>query len=242
MQNKFITNHIFMIEKAKKIFKALIIAFSVMMYITEVKAQEGGVRAEGIAGYNATFGFFAGSEVSADYMAPSWFLARGAFRYTSFPQYTLDLRPGIHYGLKFGEIYAEALFVGTFQGRSYNLCAGIDAGYRSKWFWASLGYYYRHLLPSDGSKGLSEPANIMYEAGVTVLPDIKRWDLEIVISNSRLCELERFYQPSLIIEGTYYPLPYLGICASAAVKRAGMFNISSNNYQEYLSLGVEYRW
>ena len=98
------------------------------------------------------------------------------------------------------------------------------------------------MMPSDGSNGLSEPANIMYEAGVTLLPEVQAWDLNIIISNSRLCELERFYQPSLIIEGTYYPLPYLGICASAAVKRAGIFNLSSNNYQEYFSLAIEYRW
>lgn len=226
----------------KTIFKALIIVFSVMLFITEVKAQEGGIKAEGIAGRNAIFGFFAGAEIAADYAAPSWFQARGAFRYISFPKYTLDLRPGIHRGLKSGEIYAETLFIGTFQGRSYNLCAGIDAGYRSKWFWVSLGYYYRLMMPSDGSNGLSEPANIMYEAGVTLLPEVQAWDLNIIISNSRLCELERFYQPSLIIEGTYYPLPYLGICASAAVKRAGIFNLSSNNYQEYFSLAIEYRW
>ncbi len=227
---------------SKTIVKVLLIAFTVMLFITEVKAQEGGVKAVGIAGRNATFGFFGGAEVAADYAAPSWFQARGAFRYTSFPQYTLDLRPGIHHNLKYGEIYAEALLVGTLQGRSYNLCAGVDAGYRSKWFWISLGYYYRLMMPSDGSKGLSEPVNIMYEAGVTLLPDARVWDLNIIISNSRMCELERFYQPSLIMDGTYYPLPYLGICASAAIKRAGMFNISSNNYQEYFSLGIEYRW
>lgn len=205
-------------------------------------AQDGCAKGAGIAGYNATYGYFAGAEVSANYVARSWFQARGGLRYCSFPRYALDIRPGIYHNLKSGRIYAEALVQGAMQSSSYDICAGANAGYRHKWFWISLGYYFRHLLPSDGGRGLSEPMNIMYELGVSLLPNLQKWDLEIVITNNRLTEVERFFQPSLIAELAYYPLKHLGIYASGAIKRAGMFNISSNNYQEYLSIGVEYKW
>lgn len=209
---------------------------------TEAIAQEGGVKAVGMAGRNATFGYFGGTEISASYSARSWFQTRGALRYTSFPRYTLDIRPGIFHDFTSGRIHAEILFQGALQSKAYDVCAGLVAGYAGRRFWADLGYYYRGMLPSDGSKGLSEPVNILYEAGFRCLPDQEKWDLNIVVSNSRLCELERFYQPSLIVEGAYYPLDMLGIYASAALKRAGVFNISSNSYQEYISLGIHYRW
>ncbi len=222
--------------------KALAIILLGGLFITEMKAQEGEVRATGIGGYNSTFGYFAGAEISAHHIVQPWFQVRGAFRYTSFPEYTLDIRPGIYYDLKSGKIHAEILLYGAYQSSIYDLCTGISAGYLHKWFWVSLGYYFRHIQPSEGSRGYSEPRNLMYEAGVSILPDIRKWNLNVIISNSRLAELERFHQPSLILEGTYYPLSDLGIHISAALRRAGLFNLSSNCYQEYLSVGISYRW
>ena len=222
--------------------KALAIFLLGGLFITEIMAQEGGVRATGIGGRNSSFGYFAGTEVAVHHIAQSWFQVSGALRYTSFPEYTLDIRPGIYYNLKSGKIHADILIQGAYQSNIYDLCTGISAGYRHKWFWVSLGYYYRLIQPSDGSRGVSEPRNLMYEAGVSLLPDIQKWDLNMIISNSRLAELERFHQPSLIVEGMYYPLCNLGIHISAALRRAGLFNLSSNCYQEYLSVGISYRW
>lgn len=205
-------------------------------------AQVGEVSLSGQVGHNATLGVFSGAKLSAAYRTSSWFQVRGAFRGISFPEYTVDLRPGLYHDFPFGTVSAEILAQCSYLNTTFEVCAGVGFGFSMKWVWVSAGYYCRHLLPATGDKGLCEPVNVMYELGVSCLPDEDAWDLYVTLSNCRLAQLEKFYMPSLAVQCVFYPISDLGVTASVEYGRAGVFNVSSDHHQGLMSLGVQYRW
>lgn len=221
-------------------FRKLLLIFPVLLLGFNAAAGSGDVRVDGFFGHNVSYGVFGGTDVSASWSMPSWFELRGAMRYSSFPKYTADVRPAVFYDLPFGRLSLEAMAHYSYQSTTHDVCAGLAAGLRLRWMWVCAGYYYRTFL-SSGDK-LVEPVNLMYELGFSCLPDIEDWNLRVIVSNSRLARLERFYQPSLCIEGEYLPMDNLGVILSVESKRAGVFNIASDHFQCMMSIGVRYIW
>jgi hypothetical protein len=203
-------------------------------------AGSGDVRLSAIAGHNASFGILGGAEASASYDFSSLWRLNGAVRYATHSMASIDVRPAFTYDLNCGRLKVEAIAQYSHLASTNDICAGITAGLHTKWVWLSAGYCYR-MFYAQGSS-LHEPLNLLYELGVSFLPNSDRWDLYFIISNSRMARVERAFQPSYILECEYSPVCNLGIILSAETKRAGIFNIASVNYQNLLSIGVRYRW
>ena len=191
-------------------------------------------------GNNALFGDFATLSFEADYSAKQLFAIRGGVQHNTFARSAAEVRPKLFCDLKFGKLAAELLLSYTYQSSINNYAVGGGVVLNNRHIWATLGYYYRIMTRATST--IHEPFNIYYELGIRCLPNRERWDMNIILSNSRLCELERHYQPSLTVEGWWFPLQCLGVQLGTTYKAAGAFNISSDYYQLYANLGVCYRW
>lgn len=214
-----------------------------LLYLTMsvlASAGSGDVRFSAFAGHNATYGVSGGVELSGAYEFSQPWKVRGAVRCSSYPKYTVDLRPSYIYDLDFGRLNVEAIAHYSHQSSTNDLCAGMSVGLHTERIWAALGYYYRTF--SAGGSKVTEPVNGLYEVGFSCLPEVDRWNLYLIVSNSRMARLERAYQPTYILEGEYSPTDNLDIVMSIDSMRAGIFNIASVRYQNFLSIGVKYRW
>ena len=115
-------------------------------------------------------------------------------------------------------------------------CVGIDV----RNLWIKAGYYHRTLV--SGSNKLAEPFNIYYSFGVSCLPKVEDWDLEVEFTNGRLFDLDRHYLPSLAVDGWWYRSDKVGVNLGVCYTPTGVFHISSDFYRLYTTLGVCYRW
>ena len=216
----------------------LILSFIVMS--SSAFAGSGDVRVTAFAGHNASYGMFGGAETAAFYDFSSSWQFRGAVRYSSYYMGTADLRPAFIYDLEVGRLRVEAIAQYSRLTSTNNICAGVAASLHAKRMWFSAGYCYR-MFSAEGSR-LCEPVNLLYELGFSFLPDVDRWDLNFIISNSRLARIERAFQPSFILECEFSPSDNFGVIMSVDAMRAGIFNIASVHYQSLLSIGVRHRW
>ena len=220
--------------------KSILFILSFIIISSTAFAGSGDVKVTAFAGHNASHGMFGGAEAAAFYdISPSWELM-GALRYSSYSKVAADIRPAFTHDFKFGGLRVEAIAQYSRMASINDICAGVTAGLHTKWVWFSAGYCYR-MFCSEGDT-LHEPVNLLYELGFSFLPDVDRWDLRFIISNSRMARVERAFQPSYILECEYSPTDNLGIILSADAMRAGIFNIASVHYQSLLSIGVRYRW
>ncbi len=191
-------------------------------------------------GYNASFGWYGTAAFTAQYSLPHFFHLKGGIQYNSIQRIAAEVRPAYFYDFECGRIHAEILCHYNRQGAINTICVGGGIGFTMPYIWANLGYYYRCF--GYETLSLQEPFNIYYELGVNCLPKVEKWDLMIAATNSTLYDVERHYQPSLVVKSWWYPTSSVGIMLGAAYKPAGMFNISSNHYQTYINVGVQYRW
>ena len=222
----------------KKIILLLLLALG--LGVGKVQAQQGEVLLGLRGGDNALLGAFSALSVEVDYSSEKHFSLRGGALYSAIEHGVVELRPRYFFNLNYGRISAEFLLHYTQQNSISNYAVGGGLAFDVRRVWASLGYYCRVM--TLGVDAVREPFNIYYELGVRCLPRRERWDLNVIFSNSRFFELERHYQPSLVVEGWWYPLTRLGVQVGATYKPAGTFNLSSDYYQLYANVGVCYRW
>lgn len=220
--------------------KILLILLLYLTMSAVASAGSGDVRLSAFAGHSATYGVSGGTEVCASYESSQPWKVRGAVRYSSYPKYTADLRPSYLHELDFGRLSVETIVHYSRQSSTNDLCAGVAAGLHTRRMWAAVGYYYRTF--SAGGSKVTEPVNGLYEVGFSCLPEVDRWNLYLIVSNSRMARLERAYQPTYVLEGEYSPADNIDIVMSIDSMRAGIFNIASVRYQNFLSIGVKYRW
>lgn len=203
-------------------------------------AQSGSVRLAIEGGDNALFGGFGALSIEAEQQFKSLFQVRGGLQYNTIQRTAAEVRPALFYDLNFGRLHAEFLLHYTRQSRINTRALGGGFGLTTRYLWLTLGYYHRTIWQGDFA--LREPLNIYYELGINCLPGIPKWDLQVIFSNSRLFELERHYQPSLHLHGWWYPFERMGFGIGAAYKPAGIFNIASDYYQLYGTIGFQYKW
>ena len=219
------------------------VLFTVLMAVVGIgsaTAQNGEVILGVKAGDNGLFGAFSALSVEANYVVKDNFALRGGVQYNTIKRTAAEVRPQYYHDFDFGRISGEVLFNYTYQSHLNNYSMGCGAVLNTNCIRVAIGYYYR--IMTKGVDRLCEPFNIYYELMVRTLPKADKWDLNITLTNSRFFELERHYQPSISIDGWWYPLKKLGLQLGANYKPAGMFHISSDYYQIYANVGVCYRW
>lgn len=211
-----------------------------LLLCSRLLAQQGEVMLGIKGGDNTLFGSFAAISVEAKYVTDNHFSLRGGGVYSTFSRVVAEVRPAYSLDFNFGQLSAELLLNFARQNNidSYAVGGGLRLDRRS--LWVSLGYYHRTM--TRGTDSFTEPFNIYYEFGWHSLSHTEQWDLDISLTNSRLCELERHYQPSLALDGWWYPGDRLGVLLGVCYKPAGTFNMSSDYYQLYTNLGVCYKW
>lgn len=205
-----------------------------------LKAQEGSVLLGVRAGYSAPFGGFSALSVEADHSFKQNISLTGGVQYNSIGKTAIEMRPSYFHEFDRGRLSAEVLMHCTNMSSITNTAIGAGVGFKGRFLYARLGYYYR-ILGSKNST-IKEPFNIYYELGVTCLPKVPKWDLDLLITNCEIFELERHFQLSYIIQGWYYPTDNIGVTLGASYKPAGMFNMSTDHYRFLSKLGVSYRW
>ncbi|MBO7199655.1 MAG: hypothetical protein J6V26_06445 [Alistipes sp.] len=191
-------------------------------------------------GHNAALGPFAAASVEVDYELVDYFAIDGGAQYCSIGRVVAAARPRYFHDFGFGRLSGEVLLDYSYQGRMNSCAIGCGASVDIRGLWVKVGYYHRTMVL--GTDRLCEPFNIYYELGVRCLPKLEHWDLDVVLTNCRIFELERHYQPSLAIDARWYPAERVGVLLGVNYKPAGMFNISSDYYQLYANVGVCYRW
>ena len=191
-------------------------------------------------GHNATFGGFAAVSLETFHNFDDRFQLSVGTQYNTIGRTALEVRPAYSFDYSWGRISAEVLLSYSGLTSVTSFAAGTGAGFAGRHVTVRLGYYYRHY----GHSGVSvkEPFNVFYEMRGHLLAMLEKWDLDLMVTNDETFELERHYQPSFIAECRHYPRPGLGIVFGLGCKPAGIFNISADNYQSFLNLGVCYRW
>lgn len=179
-------------------------------------------------------------KLASDYTAPKTYSMQVGLMWSSFGRFASDIRTSLWRDVNWGRLHFETLLHNNSQGTYNTLCAGMGAGTRSRYWWLTLGYYYRAYLSHPGI--MDEPINFYYELGINLLPNIIDWDAQIIFTNSSLCELERQYSPTWLAKGHWYPNAQWSISLGAGYKAAGMFNMSTDYWQSYVSLEMGYRW
>ena len=205
-----------------------------------LRAQSGEATLGVKGGNSAIFGSYAALYINADYEVADCFAVRGGAQYSTIGRTSAAIAPQYFHDFNFGRLSGEVIFNYSNQHSMHNyvIGGGISVDIRS--LWATIGYYHRTITLGDNR--INEPFNFYYELGVRCLPKLEQWDLNVLLSNCRMFELERHYQPSFAIEGWWYPLEQLGVQLGVNYKPAGLFNISSDYYQIYANIGVCYRW
>lgn len=222
--------------------KIYIIAVSLLLLAssTILNAQEGSVTLGVRAGYSSPFGGFSSVSLEADHSFKQNFALIGGAQYNSIGKTAIEMRPSYFHDFECGRLSAEILMHLTKLSSVTNSAIGAGVGFKANVLSARVGYYYR-ILGSKNST-IKEPFNIYYELGVSCLPNVPKWDLDLLITNCEIFELERHYQLSYIVQGWYYPIDNIGITLGISYKPAGMFNMSTDRYRFSSKLGVSYKW
>lgn len=205
-----------------------------------LSAQNGSIEMGARGGNNATFGNFGALSLVAQHQFGGNTTLCGGIMQTSYNRFSAEVRPSYAIELPFGRLHFEALLHYTAQSSHHNYAIGGGVGVHFRHLWATLGYYHRTLR--SGGERLTEPFNLYYEFGASLLPSVQGWDLTAIFSNAHLFDLERHYLPSLAIDGWWYPSEKVGVRLGACYKPTGIFHISTDYYQLYTNLGVCYRW
>ena len=192
------------------------------------------------AGHNAAFGGFTAVSLETTQKCGPDFSVNAGLQYNTIGKTTLELHPEYHILFDWGKFAVQAVGAYTHLGSTNSLAVGAGLHVDSRVISGKLGYYYR-LFGGRGGK-ITEPFNVYYEFCAHLLPNLEKWDLDLVITNCELFELERHFQPSFIAEGSYFPKSNLGISFGLGCKPAGMFNMYADYYQTYIKTGVCYRW
>ncbi|MBO7231418.1 MAG: hypothetical protein J6V20_08465 [Bacteroidaceae bacterium] len=219
----------------KYILLLLFSVFSSLLY-----AQDNTVELSVKGGNNMALGNFVALSIDANTVPCKSFSLKGGLQYNFSSDFVAEVRPAYFYDLPKMRLSVEALVHYQPLNNIHNVAAGGGFGLRTRYLWATLGYYHRSI--TSGKSRFCEPFNLYYEFGVNVLPSVEICDLMFSISNSRIFDLERHYQPSLIVDCMLYPIEKWGVVLGACYKPAGMFNLSSDYYQFYANIGVCYKW
>ena len=203
-------------------------------------AQESEVRLNIKGGNNAAWGGYGALSVEAHHSLKKSFSVKGGIQCNTLGNVVIEARPSYFHDFSIGRLHAEALLYYAPKSKIHNYAFGAGVGFTARYVYITMGYYYRAI--AQGKESLREPFNIYYELGINCLPSIPKWDLTLSISNNRIFELERHYQPSFTIDGWWYPLEKVGVTLGVTYKPAGIFHISSDYYQFYTNVGVCYKW
>ena len=117
----------------------------------------------------------------------------------------------------------------------------FGAGAKYSRFDARFGISTRVIMPSGSSKNIVfEPFNLQYDIGVSVFPQLKKWNLRFGISNYDDFLFERAEVFIFSIKGDYRFSEKWGIFCKANFRPAGNFHMSANYYSFYFQTG--FRW
>lgn len=221
--------------KLKYFFALLLLSLGTLSH-----AQESGLRLNIKGGNNAALGHYGALSVEGYHSLKKSFQVKGGIQCNTLGNFAVEARPSYFYDFAAGRLHAEALLHYAPNSTIHNIAFGAGVGFTSRYVNITLGYYYRTI--TAGKERIKEPFNIYYELGVSCLPTIQNWDLILSVSNNRIFELERHYQPSFMIDGWWYPTKRMGVTLGVSYKPAGIFNISSDYYQLYTNIGVCYKW
>lgn len=205
-----------------------------------IQAQDSSISFRLRAGDTTPFGGFAAVSADVKHSFENNFAVNGGVQYNSTGRTATEIRPAYIFDLENGSLSTKILLHYSHQSSIDNFAVGFGADYSYKWLFLTAGYYYR-IYGCNGSY-MKEYFNLFYQGGLKCLPDVEEWDLNIYITNCELFELERHYQPSLMVQGWWYPNDWLGVNLGVSYKHTGMFGIASDYYQLYGSTGICYRW
>lgn len=205
-----------------------------------LNAQDDEVKIGLRAGHNVAFGGFSAVSVETVQSFCGNFSVNGGIQYNTIGKTVLEACPAYKMSFDWFKISVESMFTYMNLRSTNSFTAGVGATFDSKYLGFRLGYYYR-LYCSHASL-IKEPFNIYYELCSHLLQRFEDWNLDLIITNCEMFELERHYQPSFIIEGSYFPTSKLGISFGIGCKPSGMFNMSADYYQSFIKTGICYRW
>ena len=220
--------------------KTLCLTLVAMLGVLSVGAQERALSVSLRGGYNVVHGGFSAVSLAGDYGFESNLALRGGVQYSTIGRTAVELRPAYRYDVEWATLSARALVHYAGQNGYNNFAAGVGVGLERGNVFCTLGYYYRTILGGGGR--IDEPVNFFYELGVELLPNVDEWNLQLIFTNSELCDLERQYQPSWIVRTGWQASENLGLTFDVNYKAAGMFNMSTDIYQLFIQAGLCYRW
>lgn len=221
-------------------FRYLVLIFLLLACPRILNAQDNGFALRLRTGHNTSFGGFAAVSMEAVHDLDFNLRLSAGAQYNSIGKTSAEVRPEYQFDVSWGKLSAESMISYTHLTSVNSIAAGAGIGLYGKRVGGRLGYYYRLYGGSGG--WIKEAFNIYYEIHAEILPEIDRWDLQMIITNCEMFELERHFQPSFILQGCCYPRTHLGISFGVGCKPAGIFNISADYYQSYIKTGVCYRW
>ena len=207
------------------------------------------ITAFGDYSYNATFGHQAALDLLADIPLNQHFALQPGLQTSTANIHSLALKTSALMPVKAGCIYMNNRFLFRDVARSnmYDACLAVSFGYRWKWLDVEAGMFGRFMDAFDRNwhstdEIICEPFNLLYRIALSLRQESSVWNAYGAVANFDYFQMERMWQPSLILGGRYDFSDRLTIKAEAISKPSGMFHLNAEFYSITGRIGVTYKF
>lgn len=207
------------------------------------------VTAFGEYSYNATFGHQAALDLLADIPVNAHFEIRPGLQTSTAGIHTLALKTSTLMPISAGSLYMSNrfLFRDVVRSAMYDACLAVSFGYKWKWIDVEAGMFGRFMDAFDREwhstdEIICEPFNLLYRIRLSLKPDTYIWNAYAEVADFDYFQMERMWQPSLVLGGRYDISGRLSIRAEAISKPSGMFHLNAEFYSITGRIGVTYQF
>lgn len=191
------------------------------------------------------------TDMTVEYTPAKWVTTYLGFKVNTDSRYALNARADFKYHLNTG--YKS--YIGLKNQYLYNISAGsnlhdmvimLAAAYSHPYVDVAIGANARLMTPikmynSVARTSIWEPG-LVYDIEARIFPLKHVWNIGAQITNMRMYEIERMYQPNFILKGNYRIMGEgsddLNLKLTAGFQPAGMMNVAVSYYSFFFNVGI----
>lgn len=234
--------------KKKRLYVIVGLIAVASVVIAQPDKQQAELRVSALYGYNYTWAHYGGLDLWAHVPINPHFELDAAAELSTANLYSLSVNARPLFPLSVGDIYIDTrlLYRAIVRNRIHEAAAALSLGYRMDYVNVEVGMFTRLMSAfrrewHSEEEILTEPIDMLYSLEVFVRPQSSRWNLSLRISDFDDYQIERMWQPMLMLGGRYSPTERLGILLQAQLKPTGMFHLNASFYGATIRAGVSYK-
>lgn len=219
-----------------------------MLCPVTLKAQKGiGITALGEYSYNTTYSHQGALDLLSTIPVGSHFELMPALQFSTANIYSAAVQARTFFDLPEGRLFLENhfLFKDIARNGMYDACLSFSLGYSWDYLEVEAGMFGR-VMNATGSKWmvvddlLCEPFNLVYSLKGILRPATSVWNATLTVTNTDIFQMERMWQPIIILGGWYDLSDRMRIDCGLLLKPTGMFHLNAEFYSIAARAGITY--